>query len=106
MLGGNGYVEDSGMPRLYREMPVNSIWEGSGNVMCIDVLRAATRTPDSLDAVTAEAENRQPAWTGGFLIRYSARSLKRILFAVCAPREVGGTACDRTAGAWRFRARF
>jgi len=54
VLGGNGYVEDSGMPRLYREMPVNSIWEGSGNVMCLDVLRAATRTPDSLEAVTAE----------------------------------------------------
>jgi len=54
VLGGNGYVEDSGMPRLYREMPVNSIWEGSGNVMCLDVLRAATRTPDSLEAVTAD----------------------------------------------------
>jgi len=54
VLGGNGYVEDSGMPRLYREMPVNSIWEGSGNVMCLDVLRAVTRAPDSLDAVMAE----------------------------------------------------
>ncbi len=54
VLGGNGYVEDSGMPRLYREMPVNSIWEGSGNVMCLDVLRAATRSPDSLDALMAE----------------------------------------------------
>ncbi len=54
VLGGNGYVEDSGMPRLYREMPVNSIWEGSGNVMCLDVLRAATRTPDSLDALITE----------------------------------------------------
>ncbi len=48
VLGGNGYVEDSGMPRLYREMPVNSIWEGSGNVMCLDVLRAVTRAPDSM----------------------------------------------------------
>jgi putative acyl-CoA dehydrogenase len=54
VLGGNGYVEDSGMPRIYREMPVNSIWEGSGNVMCLDVLRAVTRTPGSLDAVIAE----------------------------------------------------
>jgi putative acyl-CoA dehydrogenase len=54
VLGGNGYVEDSGMPRIYREMPVNSIWEGSGNVMCLDVLRAVTRTPGSLDAVVAE----------------------------------------------------
>jgi putative acyl-CoA dehydrogenase len=54
VLGGNGYVEESPMPRLYREMPVNSIWEGSGNVMCLDVLRAAGRSPDSLDAVMAE----------------------------------------------------
>ncbi|HJT07124.1 MAG TPA: isovaleryl-CoA dehydrogenase, partial [Stellaceae bacterium] len=44
VLGGNGYVEESVMPRIYREMPVNSIWEGSGNVMCLDVLRALQRT--------------------------------------------------------------
>ena len=42
-LGGNGYVEESGMPRLYREMPLASIWEGSGNVMALDVLRALAR---------------------------------------------------------------
>jgi putative acyl-CoA dehydrogenase len=42
-LGGNGYVEESGMPRLYREMPLSSIWEGSGNVMALDVLRALSR---------------------------------------------------------------
>jgi putative acyl-CoA dehydrogenase len=54
VLGGNGYVEESIMPRLYREMPVNSIWEGSGNVMCLDVLRALTRTPDAMDALRAE----------------------------------------------------
>jgi putative acyl-CoA dehydrogenase len=54
VLGGNGYVEEGPMPRLYREMPVNSIWEGSGNVMCLDVLRAAGRSPDSLDAAMAE----------------------------------------------------
>jgi putative acyl-CoA dehydrogenase len=44
-LGGNGYVEESGMPRLYREMPLASIWEGSGNVMALDVLRALGRGP-------------------------------------------------------------
>ena len=44
--GGNGYVEEGPMARLYREAPVNSIWEGSGNVMCLDVLRAIGRTPD------------------------------------------------------------
>lgn len=53
-LGGNGYVEDSGMPRLYREAPVNSIWEGSGNVMCLDVLRAMARNPESVEAFLAE----------------------------------------------------
>jgi len=51
VLGGNGYVEDSGLPRLYREMPVNSIWEGSGNVMCLDVVRAAQREPDTVVAL-------------------------------------------------------
>jgi putative acyl-CoA dehydrogenase len=54
VLGGNGYVEESPMPRIYREMPVNSIWEGSGNVMCLDVLRALERTPDAADALRAE----------------------------------------------------
>ncbi len=54
VLGGNGYIEDSGLPRLYREMPVNSIWEGSGNVMCLDVLRALAREPEALDAIFAE----------------------------------------------------
>ena len=44
-LGGNGYVEESGMPRLYREAPLTSIWEGSGNVMSLDVLRALVRAP-------------------------------------------------------------
>jgi putative acyl-CoA dehydrogenase len=48
VLGGNGYVEESVMPRIYREMPLNSIWEGSGNVMCLDVLRAAGKTPLAL----------------------------------------------------------
>jgi putative acyl-CoA dehydrogenase len=50
-LGGNGYVEDSILPRLYREAPVNAIWEGSGNVMCLDVLRAIEREPEAARAV-------------------------------------------------------
>src|SRR5438132_7962509 len=53
-FGGNGYVEESGMPRIFREAPLNSIWEGSGNVNCLDVLRAMARTPGSLDAFLAE----------------------------------------------------
>jgi putative acyl-CoA dehydrogenase len=53
-LGGNGYVEDSGLPRLYRDVPVNAIWEGSGNVQCLDVLRAVQRDPDTFAATLAE----------------------------------------------------
>jgi putative acyl-CoA dehydrogenase len=55
-LGGNGYVEESVMPRLLRDAPLNSIWEGSGNVTALDVLRALTRTPDSADALLAEID--------------------------------------------------
>ena len=55
-LGGNGYVEESGMPRLYREMPLASIWEGSGNVMALDVLRALSRSPEVLDAFLDEVD--------------------------------------------------
>jgi putative acyl-CoA dehydrogenase len=55
-LGGNGYVEDSGLPRLYRQSPLNSIWEGSGNVIALDVLRAMGRSSDTLAAVNAEIE--------------------------------------------------
>src|SRR5262249_12253939 len=53
-LGGNGYVEECVLPRLYREAPVNSVWEGSGNVMCLDVLRALTRERESVDAFFGE----------------------------------------------------
>ncbi|MGW4943612.1 acyl-CoA dehydrogenase family protein [Actinoplanes sp. NPDC004185] len=53
-LGGNGYVEESGLPRLYRDAPLNSIWEGSGNVQALDVLRALRRDPAGLDAFRAE----------------------------------------------------
>ncbi|MEU6006134.1 acyl-CoA dehydrogenase family protein [Streptomyces sp. NPDC047453] len=53
-LGGNGYVEESGMPRLVRESPLNSIWEGAGNVQALDVLRALTREPGALDAYLRE----------------------------------------------------
>ncbi len=53
-LGGNGYVEDSGMPLLFRESPLNSIWEGSGNVNALDVLRALSRSPEALAAWITE----------------------------------------------------
>jgi putative acyl-CoA dehydrogenase len=54
--GGNGYVEESIMPRLYREAPLNSIWEGSGNVNALDVLRAMAREPESINAFVHEVE--------------------------------------------------
>jgi putative acyl-CoA dehydrogenase len=53
-LGGNGFVEESAMPRLYREAPLNSIWEGSGNVIALDVLRAIRKEPEALERVIAE----------------------------------------------------
>lgn len=53
-LGGNGYVEESGLPKLYREAPLLSIWEGSGNVAALDALRAMTREPQSVEAFRAE----------------------------------------------------
>ena len=60
-LGGNGYVEESGMPRLYREAPLNSVWEGSGNVNALDVLRALTREPASVEAFFAELDRARGA---------------------------------------------
>ncbi len=53
-VGGSGAMEDSPMPRLYREAPINAIWEGSGNVQCLDVLRAISRSPETLEAFFAE----------------------------------------------------
>ena len=70
-LGGNGYVEASGMPRLYRDVPVNSVWEGSGNVQCLDVLRTLAKEPAAVEALRAElgeargADRRLDAHLGG-----------------------------------------
>ncbi|MBT2401342.1 isovaleryl-CoA dehydrogenase [Streptomyces sp. ISL-100] len=55
-LGGNGYIEESGMPRLYREAPLSSIWEGSGNVAALDALRAMARAPEAVEAFFGEVE--------------------------------------------------
>ncbi|MDE3131185.1 MAG: DNA alkylation response protein, partial [Acidobacteriota bacterium] len=55
-LGGNGFVEDSGLPALYRGAPINSIWEGSGNVAALDALRALAREPEAIAAFRAECE--------------------------------------------------
>jgi putative acyl-CoA dehydrogenase len=55
-LGGNGYVEESILPRLFRESPLNAIWEGSGNVIALDVLRALAHGSGAADALLAEIE--------------------------------------------------
>ena len=58
-IGGSGLMEDSPMPRLYREAPVNAIWEGSGNVQCLDIARAIKRSPQTLEAYFAEISSVQ-----------------------------------------------
>src|SRR5258706_3105853 len=55
-LGGAGYVEESDLPRLFRQSPLNGVWEGSGNVICLDVLRAIAREPASLEAYWEEVQ--------------------------------------------------
>jgi len=55
-IGGNGYVEESALPRLYRESPLNSLWEGAGNVNALDLLRAAAKEPESIEALLAEID--------------------------------------------------
>jgi putative acyl-CoA dehydrogenase len=78
VMGGNGYVEDGPLARLYREFPVNSIWEGSGNVMCLDVLRAFAKGPETVEALAAEL-----GLAGGRDPRYDAYA-ERLLAALPA----------------------
>jgi putative acyl-CoA dehydrogenase len=82
--GGNGYVEDGPMPRFYREAPVNSIWEGSGNIMCLDVLRAIQRNPD--DAMRLLHDLAQRAG-GHAAVRAELASLQAMLHAAPAEQE-------------------
>ena len=89
-LGGNGYVEESILPRLYREAPVNSVWEGSGNVLCLDVLRALERKPAAADALLAEIEAARAlverialALQGAVLVRHAPPA---VADAFCAAR--------------------
>jgi putative acyl-CoA dehydrogenase len=73
VLGGSGYIEESIMPRLYREAPVNSIWEGSGNVMGLDVLRALARMPNAADMLAAELDGGDDQRLTGFVERLQER---------------------------------
>jgi putative acyl-CoA dehydrogenase len=94
-LGGNGYVEDSPMPRLYRDAPLNSIWEGSGNVTALDVLRALTRTPQAAEAVLAEID--EAAGADRRLDRAAAR-LREDLAAAAKTGAEGTYQARRIAG--------
>jgi putative acyl-CoA dehydrogenase len=123
VLGGNGYIEDSILPRIYREAPVNSIWEGSGNVMCLDVMRAAGRNGESvvalfdelaaarggdarLDAFVAalrhdlaDPAEREPA--ARRLTERIAAALQGSLLVRHAPKEVADAFCSsRLQGDW------
>jgi putative acyl-CoA dehydrogenase len=93
-LGGNGYVEESVMPRLLRDAPLNSIWEGSGNVTALDVLRALARTPDSADALLAEVELA----AGDPLVAAAAARLRSDLKEAAADGQAAGGHARRLAG--------
>ncbi|MFL5395867.1 MAG: isovaleryl-CoA dehydrogenase [Myxococcales bacterium] len=120
-LGGNGYVEESGMPRLYREAPLNSIWEGSGNVICLDVLRALAKEPEASEALLAElrksrgADRRLDAHVDSVqallarpeeagarrLVEGLAVALQGSLLVMHAPKPVADAFCtSRLAGDW------
>src|SRR6266853_3218913 len=78
-LGGNGYVEEGILARHYREAPVNAIWEGSGNVMCLDVLRALSREADAALAVLHELTGETLGLPGaGEAIAFVGKSLRRL----------------------------
>ncbi|HKD46209.1 MAG TPA: acyl-CoA dehydrogenase family protein [Rhizomicrobium sp.] len=82
--GGAGYIEESVMPRLYRQSPLNSIWEGSGNIICLDVLRALMRAPDSRNAFVAELEQ------GLGHLPSLDRAVELVKIAVSKPQEEAG----------------
>jgi putative acyl-CoA dehydrogenase len=98
--GGNGYVEESGLPGLYREVPLNSIWEGSGNVTALDVLRGLRRSPDSAGALLAELDL---AAGGDKRLDEAAAELRRMLagLAALADEAPGGP----SGGAAEYQAR-
>jgi putative acyl-CoA dehydrogenase len=119
-IGGNGYVEESVLPRLYRESPLNSLWEGAGNVNALDLLRAAEKEPESVEALLAEidaargaderldtaadrlrAELRDPveiAYRARRLVELSALCLQAALLVRHAPHDVADAFCATRLG--------
>jgi putative acyl-CoA dehydrogenase len=96
-LGGNGYVEESIMPRLYREAPVNSIWEGSGNIQALDVLRILQKEPQSLEALRGEIE---PA-AGHARVRAALGQLERDLRDTQTIESRARSIAERMALLWQ-----
>jgi putative acyl-CoA dehydrogenase len=108
-LGGNGFVEDSGLPRLYRESPLNAIWEGSSNVQCLDVLRALRREPAAAEAFVAELEERDRAPVEQALAAADEHGARRLVETMAVALQA--TLLDRhgdpaVAAAFRARERF
>jgi len=105
-LGGNGFVEESGLPRLYRESPLNAIWEGSSNVQCLDVLRALRREPAAAEAFVAELEERDRAGVEDALAQADEQGARRLVETMAVALQA--TLLDRhgdPAVAEAFRAR-
>ncbi len=98
--GGNGYVEESGMPGLYREVPLNSIWEGSGNVTALDVLRGLRRSPESVGALLAELDL---AAGGDKRLDEATAELRRMLAGLAALAEAAPGAAASAAAEYQAR---
>jgi putative acyl-CoA dehydrogenase len=108
-LGGNGYVEDSGLPRLYRESPLNGIWEGSGNVQCLDVLRALQREPAAASAFLAQLEPADRRTVEAALTSSDEAGARRLVETMAVALQ--GSLLDRhgdpaVAAAFRARGSF
>ena len=96
-LGGNGYVEESILPRLYREAPVNAIWEGSGNVIALDLLRAGARSPESLKVFLADLDAERG--TDPILDRALERA-HRVIDELTAPEAEARRLIEQLATVW------
>ncbi|NDL56261.1 acyl-CoA dehydrogenase family protein [Phytoactinopolyspora mesophila] len=98
-LGGNGYVEESDMPRLYREAPLNSIWEGAGNVQALDLLRVLTREPEAINAWRAEVDvAADAAPSAGAQLRTAVADVESLLRAVAAEPDAAARQARTLAG--------
>lgn len=119
-IGGNGYVEESPLPRLYRESPLNSLWEGAGNVNALDLLRAAAKEPQSVEALLAEidlaaggddrldvavgrlraelADTEELELRARRIVELAALCLQGSLLVRYAPDEVAGAFCAARLG--------